>query len=109
MVARTNYEVNMGLPARKVKTHPYIELKKGVCGGEPVIVGTRLRIGLIAEMENSGYSVDEIVGMYPHITYAQVHDALSYYYDNKDEIDGLIEENKESYCKKKTEETAWRR
>jgi uncharacterized protein (DUF433 family) len=93
---------------RKIK-HVYIERKKGVCGGEPVISGTRISVGLIAELEKSGYTADEIVAMYPHITHAQVYDALSYYYHHRDEIDKIIEENKEGYWKEKTKDEDWRK
>lgn len=89
--------------------HPYIEKKVGVCGGEPVIVGTRISVSLIVEMERAGHSVDEMVTMYPHITHAQVYDALSYYYDHKIEIDKIIDENKEEYWKEKTKGENWRR
>lgn len=81
---------------------------KGVCGGEPVIVGTRISVRLIAELEQAGHSVDEIVTMYPHIKHAQVYDALSYYYDHRAEVDKLIEENKEEYWIDKTKGEHWR-
>jgi len=87
--------------------HIYIERKKGVCGGEPVIVGTRISVRLIAELDQAGHSVDEIVTMYPHIKHAQVYDALSYYYDHRTEVDKLIEENKEEYWIKKTKGEHW--
>ena len=93
---------------KKLK-HLYIEKKKGVCGGEPVIVGTRISVSLIVEMERAGHSVDEMVAMYPHITHAQVYDALSYYYDHKEEIDKIIEENKEDYWIEKTKDENWRK
>lgn len=89
--------------------HVHIECKKGVCGGEPVIIGTRISVRLIAELEQTGHSVDEIITMYPHITYAQVYDALSYYSDHRIEIDRLIEENKEDYWIDKTKGEQWRR
>jgi len=89
--------------------HLYIERKKGVCGGEPVIKGTRISVSLIVELEQSGHSADEIVSMYPHITHAQVYDALSYYYDHKNEIDTIIMENKEAYWLEKTKAEAWRK
>lgn len=93
---------------RKLK-HPYIEKKAGVCGGEPVIVGTRISVSLIVEMERADHTVDEMITMYPHITHAQVYDALSYYYDHKKEIDKIIDENKEEYWKEKTKDENWRR
>jgi uncharacterized protein (DUF433 family) len=89
--------------------HLYIERKKGVCGGEPVIAGTRISVSLIIELERAGHSVDEIITMYPHIKHAQVYDALSYYYDHKSEIDKIIEENKEEYWFEKTKGEAWRK
>ncbi len=58
--------------------HPYIEKRPGVCGGEPVISGTRVSVGLVVEMERAGHSADEMVTLYPHITHAQIYDALSY-------------------------------
>ncbi len=45
--------------------------------------------------------------MYPHITHAQVHDALSYYYDNKEEIDRFIVENSEEYMREKYKGSSW--
>ncbi|MEC4686380.1 MAG: DUF433 domain-containing protein [Nitrospirota bacterium] len=71
--------------------------------------GTRVSVSLIVEMDRAGHSVDEIVAMYPHITHAQVYDALSYYYDHKEEIDRIIEENREEYWFKKTEGETWRK
>lgn len=74
----------------KVK-HPYITIQKGVCGGKPVIAGTRIKVSQIAiEFEHMGWSSDEIVQAHPHLTLAQVHDALSYYYDHTEEINAEI-------------------
>jgi len=39
-------------------------------------------------------SPEEIVIHLPHLTLAQVFDALSYYSDHQEEIDAFIEENK---------------
>ena len=87
----------------------YIERRKGVCGGEPVITGTRISVSLIVELDRMGHSVDEIITMYPHIKHAQVYEALSYYYDHKEEIDKIIEENKEEYMMEKTKGEKWRK
>ena len=92
----------------KIK-HPYVEKKSGVCGGDPVIVNTRISVSLIVEMKNADNSVDEMVAMYPHLTHAQVYDALSYYYDNKDEINKIIDENKEELWIEKTKDEGWRK
>jgi uncharacterized protein (DUF433 family) len=92
---------------RKEIAHPHIERRKGMCGGEPVIKGTRLSVSLIVELERLGKTVDEIVGLYPHINHAQVYDALAYYYDNKEEIDAYIEEGSESAIRRRYAGEPW--
>ena len=92
---------------RKVVTHPHIEHKTGVCGGEPVIKGTRITVSLIAELEQMGKAADEIVALYPHLNQAQVYDALAYYYDNKEEITGYMRENSEAELRRQYPGAAW--
>jgi uncharacterized protein (DUF433 family) len=87
--------------------HSYITSDPRICGGEPTIIDTRISVRLIVELENTGKSTDGIVSMYPHITHAQVHDALSYYYDNKEDIDRFIGENTEEYIRKKYKGSPW--
>lgn len=79
---------------RKAK-HPYITRKQGVCGGKPIIAGTRIKVSQIAiEYDRMGWTADEIIEAHPHLTLAQVHDALSYYYENVQEIDHQIAEER---------------
>ncbi len=87
--------------------HHYITSNPDISGGEPIIKGTRISVRLIIELENAGKSVDEIVAMYTHLTHAQVHDALSYYYDNRKEIDKYIKENTEEQIRKKYKGASW--
>jgi len=35
-------------PRKQKARHPYITRKKGVCGGKPVIAGTRMKVTQIA-------------------------------------------------------------
>lgn len=71
--------------------HPYVESRDGVCDGKPVIIGTRIRISQIAiEYERLGWTPDQIVDAHPHLTLAQVHDGLSFYYENQEVIDADI-------------------
>lgn len=59
-----------------------------VCGGKACIAGRRIRVmDVVALHEQRGYSADEIVGLFPTITLADVHAALAYYFDNRDEIE----------------------
>ena len=70
----------------KVK-HPYITQKSGVQGGRPIIIGTRIPVSSIVIYYKQGKDVDEILEFYPHLTAAQIHAALSYYYDWQEEVD----------------------
>lgn len=75
--------------------HPHVERVPGVCGGEPKIKGTRIPVWIVAGWHVLGQSVDDIVALYPHLSAAQVHDALSYYYDHRAEVDAVRAQNKE--------------
>jgi uncharacterized protein (DUF433 family) len=91
--------------ALKKINYTYITRKKGVCGGKPIIAGTRIKVAQIAiEYDRMGLTSDEIIQAHPHLTLAQVHDALSYYYDNIEEIsediranENFVEEMREQY------------
>jgi len=71
-------------------THPYVERREGVQGGRPVIKGSRFPVTSIVLNHRRGLSVDEILREFPHLTPAEVYDALSYYYDHRSEIDAEI-------------------
>ena len=76
--------------------HPYVEINPKICSGSPVVAGTRVRIVDIAvEYEYLNHSPDEIINAHPHLKLEQVHDALSYYYENREEMDKKIKEDKQ--------------
>jgi uncharacterized protein (DUF433 family) len=76
--------------------HPYVEINLKICNGSPVIAGTRVRIVDVAiEYEYLGRSPDEIINAHPHLKLEQVHDALSYYYENRAAMDKKITEDKQ--------------
>lgn len=64
-----------------------IEQDPARCGGQPVVGGTRIRVGIILGCYRQGISVEEIVQQYPSLKPADVHDALAYAYDHLDEIE----------------------
>ncbi|MBI3247093.1 MAG: DUF433 domain-containing protein [Deltaproteobacteria bacterium] len=76
--------------AVKASNHPYVERKKKVCGGRPVIRGTRFPVSSIVWNHKLGFTVEEILREFPHLTPAQVYDALSYYSDHQPEIEEEI-------------------
>lgn len=61
---------------------------------EPIIQGTRISVRDIVEQWKMGMSPDEIPSIYPHVTLAQVFEALAYYQDNQEEIESFIRKNK---------------
>jgi uncharacterized protein (DUF433 family) len=71
--------------------HRYITVDPAIANGKPIVVGTRTRVAQIAiEYDRLGWTPDEIVEAHPHLTLAQVHDALSYYYERQAVIDADI-------------------
>lgn len=81
---------------KTIKKHPYVTEDKKISRGSPVIIGTRTRIiDIIIEYEYLGYSPDEIVSAHPHLTLSQVHDAISFYYGNREDIDREIRKRAE--------------
>lgn len=66
----------------------HIEKNPGTCGGRACIAGHRVRVmDVVVWHEMRGYSADEIVAMFPGITLGDVHAALAYYFDNRQEIE----------------------
>ena len=55
------------------------------------IDGTRHRvIDIVADHVAHGYSAAQIVEQYPDLTLAQVHAALTYYYDHEDALNAAL-------------------
>src|SRR5438094_9809396 len=70
----------------------HIEITPGLCGGKPRIAGHRIKVQHVALWhERLGMSPDEIVAEHEGLTLADVHAALAYYWDHKDQIDGDIQ------------------
>ena len=71
----------------------HIEITPGTCGGKPRIAGHRIKVADVAIWyEEMNLSPQEIVEQYPTITLSDVHAALAYYYDNKQEIRAALDE-----------------
>jgi uncharacterized protein (DUF433 family) len=68
-----------------------IARRPGLHGGRPCIAGTGVSVRRIAVWHNMGYAPEEIVSNFGHLSLAQVHAALTYYYANKAEIDADLE------------------
>jgi uncharacterized protein (DUF433 family) len=65
----------------------YIVKTPGVCGGQPRIAGTRIKVKHVYTwVEQMGMTPAQVVADYPYLTRAQVHAALAYYWSHRDEI-----------------------
>jgi uncharacterized protein (DUF433 family) len=74
--------------------HPHIISQPDLCGGSPVIRGTKFPVrSVVNYILHQGLSPEEVVREFTHLTLAQVYDALSFYYDNKDLIDKDLRDN----------------
>lgn len=74
--------------------HRYIVSHSDILSGEPIIEGTRTPVRAIVELWRQGIMPEEIPNQLPHLTLAQVFDALSYYSDHQPEINSHIERNR---------------
>ena len=73
--------------------HRYIARDDGILSGEPIIHGTRIPVRAIVELWRLGVTPEEIPTHLPHLTLAQIFDALSYYADHQAEIQSYLDRN----------------
>ena len=82
----------MATAAKMVYSH--ITKDPEVCGGRACIDGTRIRVMDIVGLKDQSYSAEKMLEAYPSLSLAQVHAALSYYYQNPDEIAASFDEDR---------------
>jgi uncharacterized protein (DUF433 family) len=75
-----------------------ISRRAEIRGGRPCIAGTGVSVRRIVQWHNMGQIPEEIVQTFGgHLSLAQVHAALAYYYANQEEIDAdLASEERET-------------
>ena len=76
---------------QSITTSRYVTRKST---GEPIIIGTNTSVRAIVGLWRLGTSPEEIPNCLPHLTLAQVFDALSFYQDNQAEINEYIDRNR---------------
>jgi len=67
----------------------YITTNKEILSGEPIIKGTRTPVRTIVETWRRGVPPEEIPIGLPHLTLAEVFEALSYYSDHQAKINEI--------------------
>jgi uncharacterized protein (DUF433 family) len=69
----------------------HIEIVQGPNGPKARVAGSRIRVqDVVIWHEKLGMSPDEIVYHFPTLTLADIHAALAYYWDHRDEIEDEI-------------------
>ena len=53
----------------------------GILGGKPRVDGTRISVELILEMLSLGYTIEDILEAYPHLTHEQILAVFAYAYN----------------------------
>lgn len=62
----------------------------------PFISGTTMKVvELVLAQAAHGWSAEELHIQFPHLTLGQIHSALAYYWDHREELDGDIEKRAE--------------
>ncbi|MBI4701299.1 MAG: DUF433 domain-containing protein [Deltaproteobacteria bacterium] len=79
----------MGLPARRTD-YPHIAVLPDLCGGQPVVEGTRIPVATLVRAHQLGMDFDEILTQYPDLRPEQLHAAFAYYFDHQADIERLI-------------------
>jgi uncharacterized protein (DUF433 family) len=74
-------------------TSRYVTRNPEILSGEPIITGTRTSVRAIVGLWRLGTSPEEIPNHLPHLSLAQIFDALSFYLDHQAEINRYIERN----------------
>jgi len=71
--------------------YPYIELKRDQWGEYAIVAGTRTNVATIVRYAQMGHNAHTIATeILPHLTLAQVHSALAYYFEHQETVDAEI-------------------
>ena len=100
----------MATVAKMVYAH--ITKDPKVCGGKACLDNTRIRVMDIVELQREGKKPEEMLHVFAvPLTLAQVHAALAYYYDQREEIEASFAEDdrwEEEHARAKAEHLARR-
>jgi uncharacterized protein (DUF433 family) len=83
----------------------HIEITPGIAGGKPRIAGHRITVqDIVLWHDRMGRSADEIATEYD-LTLGDVHAALAYYFDHREDIDRTIREGEALVAKLRKQAT----
>src|SRR3990172_9477931 len=88
-----------------METIQHIEINPHKCVGKPCVAGTRIRVWDIHVWHNlRGQTPEQIMAEFPQLSLADVHAALAYYLDHREEIQRQAKEDEEYVAKMKREQ-----
>jgi len=68
--------------------YPHVQIKHDRWGEYAIIADTRTSVATIVRYAQMGYDAQTIITeILPHLTMAQVHSALAYYFEHQDAVD----------------------
>lgn len=77
--------------------HPHVTRRADLAGGAPVIAGTKFPVrSVVRYILKQGFTAEELVEDFPQLSLPKIYDALSYYYDHREEMDKEMSENTEA-------------
>ena len=83
-----------------------IEKDAARCGGQPVVVGTRIRVATILTCYRQGMSLEEIVQQYPSLQLADVYSVIGYYLHRQAEVDAYLRDRQRQTTEVRQENAA---
>ena len=76
-----------------ITTYEHVQIDDG---GVPIIAGTNMKVvELVMAQLAHGWSPEELYFQHPYLSLGQIHSALAYYWDHKEELDADIERRRQ--------------
>src|SRR5213080_571013 len=76
-----------------ITTYEHVQID---AGGVPIIAGTNMKVvELVMAQLAYGWSPEELHFQHPYLSLGQIHSALAYYWDHKEELDADIERRRQ--------------
>lgn len=84
-------------------TITHVDANPDKCGGRPCVAGTRIRVqDIYVWHELDGQSPDEIAAQFPQLSLADIHGALAYFHDHREEIEADVQAERTAADKEKS-------
>jgi uncharacterized protein (DUF433 family) len=95
--AGVSARITGGMEPARARPYPHVSTDSQVMSGRPCIAGTRVRVMDIVGAYKAGVSDEQLQEYFSTrtLTLSEIHAALAYYYDHREEIDCAFAEDEE--------------